>query len=131
VRERGAEVEVGDGDVRVAGHDGGPVGLQRTEGVDDGARVRAVEHEVPGDQDLVRPLGLDRGQRGLERRQVAVDVGQDRDPRHPRFTIGRCEGGAAQGGAEHVSERTSACVSERAQATRPRCAVIAGPRPEG
>ena len=59
----------------------------------------------------------------LERDRVAMDVGERGETGHASTSRAprTC---AAQGGAEHVSERTSRCVSERAQATTRRCAVI-------
>jgi hypothetical protein len=81
-REGRGVVEVGHRDVRVAGHDHGLVGLHRLEEVDHAGRVRAVEDEVAGNRDEVRPGGVDRLANGLERREVAVDVGDHRQAGH-------------------------------------------------
>ena len=53
-REGRRVVEVGDGDVGVAGHDGRAVRLHLAQQVDRAGRVRAVEDEVAGDGDEVR-----------------------------------------------------------------------------
>jgi hypothetical protein len=49
--------------------------------------VGAVAHEVAAAIGGVDADGLDRGQAGLERRQVAVDVGDHRDAHPASFGV--------------------------------------------
>src|SRR5207249_4596269 len=73
-------------DVRVALHDEGARRLELADAVDRCGRLGAVEGEVAGDEDRVRTHGLDGRPHGGECRRIAMDIGEDGDPRRHRRT---------------------------------------------
>src|ERR1035437_9645443 len=85
--EGGRVVAVGDGEVRVAEGDerAGPLELLH-EG--EAARgIRAVEDQVAANGHEVRARGMHGLADGLQGRQVAVNVGQSRNPHHQRRAL--------------------------------------------
>src|SRR5450830_228715 len=86
-RESGRVVAVGDGEVRVAEGDerSGPLELLNEGEAASG--IRAVVNEIAADGHEVRARGMYGLADGLQSRQVAVDVGQSRNPHHQRRAL--------------------------------------------